>query len=298
MAKTKHNLRETLLNCIHKLRSQVRASNYKGGTRSISCPAGYSPVFVDKFESSLNQENWRYGQPWGDFHQNDLYQYYDTDGRFAYTSPEGLILELRNVPKTYTKSELPDWRQSPQMPDVFTIPTGIGMVTTRNGWQYGWFESWIQLPYGQSYWPAFWLTGINSWPPEIDILEAYSDQSPDYSKKQILGKTSRIQPNLHYGVVEDGTKEMYGSYDVAVADCTNRLVQYVCHWEKDFIRIYYDGALVFETTDQKILKWYNGERDQMMVVLNHGRTEKQPSSNGLPDESAMIIRSFSVSQKS
>ena len=75
----------------------------------------------------------------------------------------------------------------------------------------------------------------------------------DTSKKQILGKTSRIQPNLHYGVVEDGTKEMYGSYDVAVADCTDRLVQYVCHWEKDFIRIYYDGALVFETTDQKIL---------------------------------------------
>ena len=88
---------------------------------------------------------------------------------------------------------------------------------------------------------------------------------------------------------------MYGPYDVAIADCTNRLVQYICHWEKDFLRIYYDGALVFETTDPKILKWYNGEKDQMVVIFNHGRNEHQP--NVLPNESAMIIRSFSVSQK-
>jgi hypothetical protein len=34
----------------------------------------------------------------------------------------------------------------------------------------------------------------------------------------------------------------------------------------------------------------------MKIILNHGRTENQP--NGLPDESAMIVRSVSVSQKS
>ena len=295
MKKIKHNLKDTLLNFIRKIKAQLRARDYNGETRSVSLPNGYSQVFLDKFESPLNQENWRYGPGWGDFHPDGLYQYYDTDGTLSYVSPEGLILELRNNPKTYVKSELPDWRQTPQLPDKFTIPTGVGYVTSKIGWQYGWFESWVQLPYGQSYWPAFWLSGVNSWPPEIDIFEAYSDQSPDYAKKHSLGKTSRIQPNLHYGVVENGTKEMYGPYDVAVADCTNRLVQYVCHWEKDFIRIYYDGGLVFETTDQKILNWYNGEKDQMKIILNHGRTENQP--NGLPNESAMIVRSVSVSQK-
>ena len=291
----KHDLEDTLLNYIYKIRSFIRAITYKGKIRSIPLPNGYSPVFIDKFESALNQEKWRYGPAWGDFHPDDLYQYYDTDGTLSYTSPEGLILELRNTPKTYIKSELPDWRQTLQLPDKFTLPTGVGYVTAKIGWQYGWFESWIQLPFGQSYWPSFWLSGLNSWPPEIYIFEAYSDQSPDYTKKQTLSKSSRIQPNLHYGIVENGTKEMYGPYDVAIADCTNRLVQYICHWEKDFLRIYYDGSLVFETTDPKILKWYNGEKDQMVVIFNHGRNEHQP--NVLPNESAMIIRSFSVSQK-
>jgi len=64
----KHNLKDTLLNCIRKIRSRIRARYYKGGTRSVSLPDGYSPVFVDKFESPLNQENWGYGPSWGDFH--------------------------------------------------------------------------------------------------------------------------------------------------------------------------------------------------------------------------------------
>ena len=294
----KHNPKESLLNFIRKMRAHRRAKNYQGEVRSVQQPENYTLVFQDLFNQPLNTEKWRYGMRWGDFHPDALYQYYDTNGTLSYVSTEGLVLELRNIPKTYIKRQLPEWRQSPNMPEEFTIPTGVGLVTSNEGWQYGWFEAWIKLPKGQSYWPAFWLSGVNSWPPEIDIFEAYSEQGPDYDGKSLFGKMKgkRIQPNLHYGVVEEGSKEMYGPYDVPVADCTDRFVQYACHWESDFIKIYYDGALVFETTDPDVLKWYNREKDQMLVIFNHGRMKDQPN-GGLPYESAMIIKSFSVWQK-
>lgn len=45
---------------------------------------------------------------------------------------------------------------------------------------------------------------------------------------------------MHWGKTEDNTKQMWGAYDVPVYNATERFVQYVCHWEKEFIRIYYD----------------------------------------------------------
>jgi beta-glucanase (GH16 family) len=189
--------------------------------------------------------------------------------------------------------------RTPSMPEEFTIPVGVGYVSTKKYWQYGWFEAWIQLPEGQSYWPAFWLTGQNGWPPEIDILEAYSQNGPKYEERSLFGigkkiPYQKIQPNIHYGKTEDGTKKDYGSYDIPVAKCTERFVQYVCHWEENFIKIHYDGILVLEITDQKILKSFNGDNDQMYVIFNHGLHQDFP---GNPQESSMIIKSFRVLQK-
>jgi len=299
MIKLKHKFRDIILNVFRVFKAYIHLKKYKGENRSVSPPSDYKTIFEDKFENdSINTNVWRYGQIWGDFHPNEPYQYYDDRGDLAHVSSEGLVLELRNKPKTYIKSQLPEWRRTPEMPEVLTIQTGVGMLSTKEAWQYGWFEAWIKLPKGQSYLPAFWLTGLNSWPPEIDILEAPSTKGPEYEGNFLFWKikNKKIQPNLHYGKMESGTLGMYGAYDVPVADCTKRFVQYVCHWESNFIRIYYDGIMIFETTDKKILKWYNGERDQMFVVLNHAKSKKNPPDR-LPDESDMIVKSFRVCQK-
>lgn len=292
----KPSLKEKLKNMYYAQKACSWANSYDGGSRSVSAPSGYSRVFYDTFTKPLNLENWRYAQPWGWFHPDDLKQYYDTDGSLTRTTPSGLVLELRNDPVHVVKSELPVWQQSPKLPDEFIIPTGIGLITSKLDWQYGWFEAWIQLPEGSNYWPSFWLTGKNSWPPEIDILEAFSNLGPrydDYWSLKIFGKkpNKKLQPNLHWGVVSDGTKECYGSYNVPVAECSRRFVQYVCHWERDFIRIYYDSILAFETTDKDILKWFNRAEDSMYIVLGHGRYKPLKSN---PAESDMKVRSFSV----
>lgn len=296
----KHGLKAYLKNTLGLIKAEINASRRKSGygAKPAVVPLGYQPVFVDEFNEKLSQDKWRYGMTWGDFHPDTLHQYYDNNGSLSYVSARGLTLELRKIPKTYKKADLPDWRTSKIMPEVFTIPVGVGMVSSKQAWQYGWFEAYVQLPEGQSYWPAFWLTGDNSWPPEIDIFEGYSHLGPKYNKPTIFGKQfesehRKIQPNLHYGSVERGTKEQYRSYDVPVWNATGRYVQYVCHWERDFIKIYYDGTLIFETVDPEILKWYNTVTSSQHVVFNHGLHEHHTEN---PDESAMFIKSFKVYQ--
>lgn len=45
--------------------------------------------------------------------------------------------------------------------DTFTVETGSGFD----------IQAEFQAPTAQGTWPAFWLNGANSWPPEIDLAE-------------------------------------------------------------------------------------------------------------------------------
>jgi hypothetical protein len=291
----KHKLSDVIKIYWLQLKNQIHYYAFrKGNIYKIEPPINYKEVQVDDFTKGFNTNTWRYAMPWGDFHPDNLTQWYDTDGSLSYSNDQGLNLDLKIEPKTYIKKDLPDWRQVPQLPDVFTIPVGIGFVSTKKAWKYGWFEAWIKLPIGQHYWTAFWMSGLATWPPEIDIFEAYSHISPVYGGNKITKLPNRnIRPNLHYGKVENGTKDQYLAYNVPVAECTERFVQYVCHWEKDFIRIYYDGQMVFECTDTKILDWYNKENASQYVIISHGLHKDYPQN---PDESTMLVKSFKVLQ--
>lgn len=292
----KHPIKETLNN--YRLRWNAfkvylsKPNNRKGMVR----PANYKKVFYDDFSDRLDGSKWRLGQPWGNFHPGSLHQHYDTRGIETYVSNDKkLILELRHRPLEVDKSQLPDWRQGESISDKFQIPYAVGLVTTKESWQYGWFEAEIKLPKGKPLWPAFWLTGKNSWPPEIDILEAYSRCGSDYRGRFLFKKRPfvKIQPNLHYGSVEGATKAMYGAYDVPVWNATGRFIQYACWWERDFIKIYYDGMLVFECTDPEVLKWYNASNSDQIIVINNGIQYD----GTVPDECAMEVKRVAVYQQ-
>jgi len=294
----KHNFKDTLCNFKYYFNAKKRYKKFTGKHREAFPPIGYKPVFEDNFKETLNQDEWRYGQVWGDFHTGNLTTHYDVDGTYSRIVPGGLSLELRNSPRTFIKSELPEWRRSEELPEVFNIPIAIGMVSTKQSWQYGWFEAWIKLPKGTPYWPAFWLAGVNSWPPEIDIFEAYSQYGENYEGKTWFGKLKpnrKIQPNLHYGSTDNNTKKMYGSWDIPVAKCTERFVQYACLWEKDRIEIYYDGSIVFKCTDPEILESFNKENSQQNIIINHGYHPDNVSI--VPNEDDMLIKSIRVLQK-
>ena len=84
---------------------------------------------------------------------------------------------------------------------------------------------------------AIWLTGADSWPPEIDIVEWY-------------GK--RTESNFH---ISDGEGVKAHRHSPART--------YSCWWEKGFVRIYYDGFLVREYKNDYF-------EDRMQIIINTG----------------------------
>ena len=238
------------------IRRLVRAKN-----KIALPPAGYK--LVDEIK-------WRFGPLWGEFHPKQLYKRYDMEGdTFEFSKENILKATPKYDPKTYKKKDFPHWQQQIDVPDEFTITHKVPRLHSVKSYRYGWFEAKIKLSKGKNLWPAYWLTGFNSWPPEIDILEAYSKYNKNYGSK-IGVDYWKLQPNIHYGYVEDNTKKSTGATDIPVYGATDKFIQYACLWEEDKILIYYDGRLVVECRDPEVLKYFNEGHNWMVIVLSMG----------------------------
>jgi len=201
-------------------------------------------VLDDNF-NTFNTNNWRIGQPWGEFHPDYLYEYYGKDS--VYVKNNHLVCDNRYQPQKFINNG-----------SEVTIPFSIGIITSQNFYGYGFYQFVVKLPIGVGLWPAVWLTGSNSWPPEIDINESYSDANGDYD--------NNLQSNLHFNIqgpnIEDSGPRNHPIYDI-----TNKIT-FSCWWTKDFIKIYYNGYLVRSITSDYTLKWFRDK--QMMIVLGTG----------------------------
>lgn len=73
-------------------------------------------------------------------------------------------------------------RYSPNGPSTI----GAGLVCCETDFDYGIFEIEAKLPSGKNLWPAIWSSAVNTWPPEIDIMEAYSNNKGRYVSFSLL----------------------------------------------------------------------------------------------------------------
>jgi len=247
-------------------------------------PSEYNLVFEDRFNGDrIDSSEWRFGQPWGNFHTEQLWWYWPETDSCAKTSEDGLKLSLCLNPRVFVKNQLPEWKRSKKLPEVWTGSWCAGLISTKKAYQFGWFEAEIMIPTDFMQWSAFWLAGQDSWPPEIDIFEAYTTDDLNDIK---------IKPNIHWGNAgtwRNGKKD-YGAPRIYVKNPHERFVHYACHWTEDFIRIYYDGHLVQECTNEEML--IQNSKPQY-IILNHGL--KKPKETN-PIGSDMIVRNLKVYQ--
>lgn len=237
-------------------------------------PNGNLPISVDQYElkfqdsfggSSIDLSKWDIGQRWGEYHPEHPYQYYGKGEDFVSVESGNLNLYTRYQPKDFI-----DRKSS----GTIKINYGIGLVISKESFSHGYYEVEAMLPEGILLWPAIWLTAVKTWPPEIDILESYSGREANYMNEKgvVNGKN---QPNVHYGFSEDKTKSSYGAFSYPLPHRpTKRFVKYGLNWEKDFIRIYYDGYLVFQCTQGAILGYFNDPGVSMSIILNNGTTDQ------------------------
>lgn len=233
----------------------------------FTIPEDYELSFYDDFKAK-NLSMWEEASGWWEqpYHPGNLRQWFDPAQ--VRVGPEGL--ELHSVVK------------SRDFPGI-TIPNAIGMIQTKQAWSSGIFKFVAKLPKGKFLWPALWLSGVESWPPEIDLLEGYSDNTLDYSGGKIL------QSNVHfkYGVVQ---AHIGGSNHYLPNKVTEEFIEYIIWLEKDFIRMYYNGYLVKEITNAGVLAGMTGTQK---LVLNNATQAGFCSDNITP----LIIKEISVYQK-
>jgi beta-glucanase (GH16 family) len=227
-------------------------------------PDNYDLSFIERFRDGWSK-NWEsdFNQP-DCFHPDNHFQWYDKESIFK--GPNGLFLKSVRKPRYFDSINK-------------IIPNAIGAVASRQAWKYGVFVFEAKMPYGRWLWPAIWLRGSTKWPPEIDVAECWSKDNLNCNKPTT---------NIHFGV--GGIHNQYKSLDHVIPN--SGFVEYILHWEKEFIRVYYNGYLVYQITDKRSL---DDMFEEMKIVFTAGVDNK-----GNFDQSAwssFIIKSVEIFQK-
>lgn len=128
-----------------------------------------------------------------------------------------------------------------------------GLLRSVVPFDYGTFSASIKCPQGYNLWPSFWLSGDESWPPEIDIMEAWSKNNryfrllkPQFPYVFLHWNTTS---NVHYN--NDSMKHNdISSKGISVfKQCknpTDNFIKYECIWEPDRIQIKANRRVVRE----------------------------------------------------
>jgi len=116
--------------------------------------------------------------------------------------------------------------------------------------QYGYFEIRSENPKGTGFWPAFWLVTTESWPPEIDIYEFYTNEP------------NRITTNQHW--LNKKKKKRMQPKGYKSKDASEGFHTYAIEWTRKKIRWYYDGKRI--KTSRKGMKYFP---HKMHIIINN-----------------------------
>lgn len=252
-------------------------------------------------ETILNWKgyDWINGQPWGEAHPSpDVICYADKDETIL-NSDGSITLDINNKEK-YFDGEI-----------NHTKKFGCGWLSTTNGFLFGKFHFEYKLPKGIHLWPAIWLSGIESWPPEIDIMEGWSGKGifcknqPNYRRFPLF---NNIHPGIFYlSMGEKVYSKGYGNFgsDCATYSWLQKLDDWnTCDliWREDLIEVHYNGHKVMcirENDEDHGFYMLDFMKKKMYVCLDaavqSGFTQddyKQYKEEGSP----MIIRDFTYEQ--
>jgi beta-glucanase (GH16 family) len=217
---------------------------------------------TDKFNRFELSKNYHLQQPWGQYHPSKTCEFYDADC-IKFHSGKGMEL----------------WVDDDIFEETIIIDRGVGLVCSKFNLTYGLYEWNVTLPKGSYLWPAIWLTHMTTWPPEIDVLEAYTDKNGKYKR--------RIETNSYYGYTphNESSRSMRHGHIINVDDMINLKML----WDKNFIKIYYNNILVRRITESMLISQLNQD-PWMKVIMNNSIRQKDDINK--QSISPMIIQNF------
>lgn len=162
-------------------------------------------------------------------------------------------------------------------------------------------EADLKFPAGENLWPSFWLTACDSWPPEIDIVEGYTDSKGSYKDGlnfhwhwPFIYREYRLESNVHYkGINEEhfqvGAKAVHPK--VLNLPLEYNWNHFKCVWTSNSIRIYINDNLVREVTDESVLS--RMKTKGMWVIFNIWPNDKY---NLTTHKHFYLIKDFKVTK--
>lgn len=179
--------------------------------------------------------------------------------------------------------------KNPKTVDGIASTIGVGLVSCTTKFGHGTFTIEAKLPRGANLWPAFWMWSWDTWPPEIDVFEAYSDHKGSYFKLDWSNPIGfwNVQTNLHY---TDTTNKVIGpeTHWMGIKNPTRHFCKYSVTWLPDRVEYWFNDRMVRCITDPYIINQLN--KTKMNVVINNGVTADVDLTN--PPVSNFIIQSF------
>lgn len=220
---------------------------------------------------------WITQERWGDHHPGGSQVYYDESQ--VIIDGETLKLGVSYNPKKFESGE---------------IPFGVGLVSCVQQFSYGTFELDAKLPNGQPWaWPAFWMWSWESWPPEIDIIEAYSNSRGSYfnwTAEILLGKIWRCETNIHLGAQPKNYSLGAKKHKFTFKDPSKNWINYKLVWCEQSLEFYYDNKLVRVVNDEQSISQIRGKK--MNVIINNSL---QKPASYLDKQYFFEVKNFSYS---
>ena len=228
---------------------------------------------------------WLPREIWGQYHPDKAYCYYDKTA-IDINDKDELILKTQYNPKIFKGKSL---HYNSKLTEL-EIPIGVGLVSCKEKFGYGYFEIEAKLPTGKNLWPAFWMSPNNSWPPEIDVIEGYTKNKNNYfhfNWKNPFGFW-RVETNFHCGEQPNNYNLGSKTHWLGFKSPSKNYNKFGCLWAEDKIEIYYNNRLVRKLTDDKLLDEYRGKT--MNVKINTHVDKNIDTTN--PTQSEYKIKYF------
>ena len=223
--------------------------------------------------------DWKTNKPdGGAFHADNPHMWYD-DACVRVMTNGMLSLDARYNPHTF----LMDGK-------TYTPEIAIGLVCTKQKFFHGKFEICAKLPQGNWLWPAFWLTGAKTWPPEIDVFEGYSDGKGSYRHFQWT------KPCAKYAVKTNAWKNVYpkqkqlGPQQHKAFKNPDAYHWFTMEWRPNEIKLLINNHKVRTFDDKTLLKQMNEQG--MYVLLNNGCRNNAKDLKPGYQSSSMFVKSF------
>ena len=170
--------------------------------------------------------------------------------------------------------------------------TGLLSSTQNNPeFKYGRYTWEAKFPKGKNLWPAIWMWAWQSWPPEIDVVEAWTNSCGGY-----LGCFSRdallywdLTTNLHDPNAEHNMAEHWRLCK-NLKNPADNFMEYALEWTPESLKFVYGGKCVRIIDDTELMKYLNGHTEGgMNIIMNNHPTEKYAS---LSPSEPLLVRSF------